>query len=169
MPRWLAPVLGFVIAFALAMKQILNEGDQDFSFAIIFAALGLFGGLLLLVADQTKSQRQEELARSPGSDPQFRTIARVLALIALVVSILPIVGFLVSTAALASNIRRRGWPRIVSCIALAISIGMLVLLFGNSHGEADAEQACTGQPATRTLSKSEGSQKPQPEAEGHSR
>ena len=31
------------------------------------------------------------------------------------------------------------------------------------------EQAGTGQPATRTLSKSEGSQKPQPEAEGRSR
>jgi hypothetical protein len=33
----------------------------------------------------------------------------------------------------------------------------------------DGEQAGTGQPATRSQSKSEGSQKPQPEAEGRSR
>jgi hypothetical protein len=35
--------------------------------------------------------------------------------------------------------------------------------------QTDAEQACAGQPATRSQSKSEGSDKPQPQAEGRSR
>jgi hypothetical protein len=35
--------------------------------------------------------------------------------------------------------------------------------------KTQAEQAGTGQPATRSQSKSEGSDKPQPEAEGRSR
>lgn len=38
-----------------------------------------------------------------------------------------------------------------------------------SAGIGKAEQAGTGQPATRPESKSEGSDKPQPEAEGRSR
>jgi hypothetical protein len=37
------------------------------------------------------------------------------------------------------------------------------------HERRIAEQAGTGQPATRSLSDSEGSHKPQPEAEGRSR
>jgi len=39
----------------------------------------------------------------------------------------------------------------------------------NSFRKEDAEQAGTGQPATRSQSKSEGSDKPQPESEGRSR
>lgn len=145
LPRWTAPILGLFVALALALKQVLVEGEQDFSFVITFAGLGFFAGLLFLVADQTEAQRQDELTRSPGSDPQFRTIARVLALIALVVSILPIVGFLVSLAAFALNIRRRGWPRIVSFLGLAISIGMLVLIFSRQQNRVDAEQAAPEQ------------------------
>lgn len=44
-----------------------------------------------------------------------------------------------------------------------------ILKTNNLLAEKEAEQSSTGQPATRPKSKSEGSDKPQPEAEGRSR
>jgi len=56
-----------------------------------------------------------------------------------------------------------GGINFLGCVAFYILIGSG--LFGNQEGE----HAGTGQPATRSESKSEGGDKPQPEAEGRSR
>ncbi|WP_411825432.1 hypothetical protein [Luteolibacter sp. AS25] len=122
------------------MKQVRTGGEQDFTFAIIFGALGLFGGITLLVADQSSTQRENELARKPNSDPQFRTIARVMALIGLVISIMPVVGVVFCLAALAANIRHKGWPRIVSSIGVAIGIVVTGILFTLPESNKEAEQ-----------------------------
>ncbi len=139
-PRWFAPILGALIAFVLAMKQVYIEKEQDFTFAIIFAALGLSGGILLLVADQSAAQRKDVITREPNADPQFRTIARVMALIGIVISIVPVVGLVFCLLALAANIRHRGWPRIVSSIGVAIGIGMTALLLTLPESNEQAEQ-----------------------------
>jgi hypothetical protein len=55
---------------------------------------------------------------------------------------------------------------------LTIALSLFMMLIARGHDDSnqkDAEQASTGQPATRPESKSEGSDKPQTEAEGRSR
>ena len=49
------------------------------------------------------------------------------------------------------------------------TVGDFVMFFTHQPKTRQAEQGGTGQPATRSQSKSEGSDKPQPEAEGRSR
>lgn len=49
------------------------------------------------------------------------------------------------------------------------TVGDFVMFFTHQPKTRQAEQGGTGQPATHSQSKSEGSDKPQPEAEGHSR
>jgi hypothetical protein len=49
------------------------------------------------------------------------------------------------------------------------TVGDFVMFFTHQPNSRQAEQGGTGQPATHSHSKSEGSDKPQPEAEGHSR
>lgn len=129
--RWLAPLIGLIAGASLAIKQLLRERDQDFTFAIIVAGLGLLSGIIILFADQSESEREQQLAKSPQQDPEFRTVARALALIALIASIFPFVGIVISLGALAANIRYPGWPRIVSSIALVVSISIFLIIIGH--------------------------------------
>lgn len=129
--RWLAPLIGLVLGLAFSLKVIEPEGERNFTFVLIFGGLGLLAGLIILVSDQTEAQRDEQRAKSPGSDSQFRTIARALAVIALIVSVIPIVGLALSLCALAANIRHRGWPRIISGLGTLIGTAVLLLLLSN--------------------------------------
>jgi hypothetical protein len=64
---------------------------------------------------------------------------------------------------------------LVALLATAIAFKILtrrndlLTIEAKKNSKLEAEQAGTGQPATRPESKSEGSDKPQPEAEGRSR
>jgi hypothetical protein len=64
------------------------------------------------------------------------------------------------------------FPRLVAEWVRTLSGAGLVLLLvnaGQRKGTRESEQAGTGQPDTRPESKSEGSDKPQPDSEGRSR
>ena len=153
-PRWVAPMLGLTAGLSISIRylvrdhglgawdsllDLLREGDLKRMGTFLFTpVLGLGGGLIVLVLDPGQKPRAQDPASYAGSranhaEPQT-LLGRFLAIVSALLFIFPMLGLILGIAATWKNWRVRGWPRVVSRIALGLAIvptgfGVYALLF----------------------------------------
>ena len=128
-PKWSGPVVGAVVGILVALQSVRLQVDVPILYLLAGGAiLGALAGCFMLLLDppEPDSESMHDVGfKSPGRHKSSRT-GTVLAVLCIVTSWVPVIGFFVGVAAVYVNFRATNWTRLTSIIGFGVSVIMLV-------------------------------------------
>jgi hypothetical protein len=112
--------LGVIVLFVLrdaAPNNVLSALPPYLRAAVVIGPAVFFGGFVAVLLDRWRATRPTSAEASPGS-----SLGRSFAVLSLLASPLIGIGLLLAVTATLMNRKTRGWPRILSVVALALSL-----------------------------------------------
>lgn len=115
-PAWSGPLAGLIVGALVGLSAIPAPWPIVTLFVATGAAIGCLAGSLLLLWQRPKQ----------GTLVLSGWLGKSMAVAALVVSLIPVLGVFVSVDAIWINWRAADWPRSASVIAFGVALIMLV-------------------------------------------
>lgn len=138
-PRWAGPLVGASLGASVGLRLSLKQfGRPSWRFIGVGALIGCAFGVLVWALDRPAppvSSLEDELDGLPAHWPHVdqappgRLVGRFLALLSMLLFVVPIIGLLLSFAAVLANRRTQGWSLAISrvCVMLAVVTNLALL------------------------------------------
>jgi hypothetical protein len=118
LPRWLAPLVGAVLGALAGLRAARRNGDLSWLYVAGGAGIGALAGMVVWLLDVPNPA----LAR-PASG-----LGQALAVLAVVVCWIPVLGVLLSAPAFLVNRKAVGWAAKLSRLAFGIAVVLTVVI-----------------------------------------